>query len=349
MNISLAINLHVPLNSLISPLSHSPKALLQSRLCLFFGFYINNLYKLPEQQEFFKLYLSFLVKCAGITEEDAQAVSEQANHALNFLFDPLKGVNPRLVPFIGDIFEKFALYISKAESEQFFETLLSLTRTYQDFVRSNQQPLIEIIKLLVERAQMEYEEYREDIPIEAKTHYLNILSKVINTIRNIVERPEYVAEYQEQIEQILMPLFAHLETEPEVPFEEDVWAYMAAVIRMKKEVTPLFWTLFKLFPRMLEKSQGVIGEMFQPLNQLIVHGKATLNDDQEAIVILIDMLINCLNPGSKKANQKDVSEATLLLQLCMQYLKIPHEQWEKILLACLAKIKTIRRGFLLAR
>jgi len=326
-----------------------PSPLLQSRLCLFFGFYINHLYKLPEQQEFFKLYLSFLVKCAGITDEDSMIVTEQANHALSFLFDPLKGMNERLVPFIPDIFEKFAVYIKDARSSQFFETLFSLTRTYPEFVKANPQALIEIIRLLVERTVAEYEEYKSHKDPEDKSVCKHNLNNMVNTIRNIAEKPEYINEYQEAIEELMKPLFAYIENDSNVPFEEDMLAYAASVISKKKQVTNLFWNLFKLFPRMLEKSQGVIGELFFAFNQLIIHGKLTLNSDPEAIGVLIKMLIDCLNPTHIDANQKNISEAALLLQLCMQYLQIPNEIWEKIIVASLQKIKTIHKGFLLAR
>jgi len=300
----------------------------------------------PEFQEFYKLYLSFLIKCAGLLEEDVQAVAEQAHNSLCMIFDVKHGPSQRMIPFLGDIIDQFALYIKSVQIPQFFEMLFEFTRTYEKFIIENPEPFLNLIKLLVERGQEEYQTIKTGPQAEGNE---SILKVIWNTIRNIVEKPIFVENFQDTVEAILTPLVAHLETDDNLPFEDDILEYMVSVMKLRKEVTPLFWIIFKLFGKIFNKQGGMIWHLFQPLNQIIIHGKKTLNEDPDAINSLIKMLIEGLNPTSPKANAINVSEAATLLQLVIQYLVITNEQWEAIIQTTLEKVKNIQFDFLKAR
>jgi len=319
-------------------------AIIKARLCLFLGFYLKKLFMGPQMQENYQLYLSFLIKCSGLIDEDSQAIAEQAQNALCMLFDEKVGPSQRILPFLGEILEEFASYIKVVQIDQFFEMIYEFTKTYQAYILENPQVFLNLLKIIVERAEEEYQEFKKDSSDENQ-----ILTTLWNTIRNIAEKPIFVQNFQENIEEILTPLFQHLEDDNNLPYENDILEYMVAVIKIRKQVTPLFWIVFKLFPKIFEKQKGMIWHLFEPLNQIIIHGKNVLNEDPETIKDLIKMLITGLNPTNIKANSANVSEAALLLQLAIQYLAISEELWQEIIIASLNKVKVAELSFLKAR
>ncbi len=319
-------------------------ALVKSRMCLFLGFYLRYLFQGEDDLQIYQLYISFLVKCAGYTDPEVQAVAEQACHALCRVFDSSKEPNSRLIPYIKDILNHLATYISYVKSSQFFELVNEIVKSYDTQIVEGNDDIIKILQCLVERADVEYRITKVDESSSKDT-----FDKVWHVILGIIQMKDVILRYQTEVEQIIQVLFQHLETDPKLHFEDDILHYMALAIKTRKEVTPLFWTFYKLFPQIFEKNEGMLWHLFSPLNQIIIHGKETFDQNPQMTETLLEMLVQGLNPVSNKANAANVSEAAVLLQLSIQYLNISEQNLQIILQKSLEKLNQTPKGFNRAR
>jgi len=318
--------------------------LIKSRICLFLGSYLHHLFKEKEDLQIYQLYITFLVKCAGYADQELQAVAEQASHALCRVFDSSKEPNTRLKPYINDILNHLAAYIKFIKGTQFFELLNEIVKSYEYEIVEGNQDIVQLLHFLVERADVEYRIIKADESANKHT-----FDKVWHVILNIIQIKDVILRYQTEVEQCIQTLFTHLETDSESHFEDDILHYMALVIKTRREVTPLFWTFFNLFPKIFEKNQGMLWHLFSPLNQLIIHGKQAFDQNQNMTEVLLEMLIKGLNPTSPKSNSANVSEAAVLLQLSIQYLTISEFSLNAILKNCLLKLQEIDKSYLKAR
>jgi len=323
---------------------NSHPALVKSRMCLFLGSYLRYLFRGGDDLQIYQLYISFLVKCAGYTDPEVQAVAEQASHALCRIFDSHKEPNTRLAPYIKDLLNHLATYISYVKSSQFFELVNEIVKSFESEIVEGNDDILKILQCLVERADVEYRITKVDESSSKDT-----FDKVWHVILNIIQMKDVILRYQPDVEQIIQVLFQHLENDPKLHFEDDILHYMAFAIKTRRQVTPLFWTFYKLFPQIFEKNGGMLWHLFSPLNQIIIHGKETFDQNSDMTDALLEMLVQGLNPTSNKANAANVSEAAVLLQLSIQYLIISEQNLQIILQNTLKKLHETPKGFLRAR
>jgi len=45
------------------------------------------------------------------------------------------------------------------------------------------------------------------------------------------------------------------------------------MVRRRKEVSSLMWEIFDVFPKLLTKSKGQLGDLLDTINSYMVHGK----------------------------------------------------------------------------
>jgi len=103
---------------------------------------------------------------------------------------------------------------------------------------------------------------------------------------------------------------------------------------------------------MFAECEFMLSNLFPALNQIIIHGDKTINSDPQSVQILIEMAVAALNPKCKQADDANVAEGGLLMQLILQYLDpISNEQMELMLTETYNKLVTVneKHEFLKAR
>lgn len=58
-----------------------------------------------------------------------------------------------------------------------------------------------------------------------------------------------------------------------------------AMIRKRKGVSPLMWEIFDVFPKLLTKSKGQLGDLLDTINSYMVHGKEMFAQRESSIRI----------------------------------------------------------------
>ena len=307
------------------------------------GFYASFLFKTENNQPLYAKHLEFIIQCAGCNDPQQQTVAEQANQTLLEMLTE-RGSVYRMIPFIAEILEKLTSYIKHSQSLAFFEVIHEIVKIYHRTLSKAPKVIGEVMLRLVERAKIEYDSQDKD-----NDGFTVLLSRIFSIICSIGESKDFLTAHQEDIETALLPLFSYLENDEEFPFVEYILHYMTSAIKITEKVSPTLWKIFSLFPKILEQERGLITSLFSTLNLLIVHGKNTIEENQEILHVLIDMGIKGLNPTHPDAGKAGPAMAALLFQVLIQYVGIPNEEWERMLGACVAKLEDKDKSFLKAR
>jgi len=320
--------------------------LIKSRMCLFLGLSAKSLFRNQDEdsKQLFTQYISFIINCAGNTEEDQHAVTEQANDSLLSILSARVSVY-RIAYLIPDILRKMITYLPTNASVTFFDVLHHAIKIYSPTIIKHEGLILEILEPLVLRAKAEFENVKREKGLPKL-----VLTKIWNTIQSIGEQGEYILQYQDQIERILIPLFQYVEDDSDDgPFDQDILNYVASTIKLTKRVSPITWDLFQVFPKIFNRFKGLITPLFNALTRIIVFGREDIEKNPENIVKLVKLGIDALNSTHPDANKAGPAMAALYFQVLIQYVGIPDEWWEKMLVACLGKFIEDKKGFLKVR
>ena len=319
--------------------------LIKSRVCLMFPYYAGNVFG-EERAEIYKDYLKFILQCLTLEGEENAALAEQASNALYTMFERQKTA-ASLTPYVSDIIKALATMLEGTEKLKIFDTVYEIVTDYEFQMLEDPSAFLEMLKALVERGHKEFQILQKDPDRRKLT-----LNKIWNIIRGIADKEEYILTLQEDIEAIIDPLLSHFEQSREIGFDEDILNYIASATACKGAVSQATWKVFSSFPKVFAEYGFMLATLFPALNQIIVHGDKTINSDPQSIQILIEMGVAALNPKCKQADDANVAEGALLLQLILQYLDpITSEQMELMLTSTYEKLvsKTDSHDYLKAR
>jgi len=310
-------------------------ALIKSRVCLFLGYYFEIIFQRKNQKEFVELQLEFLVNCLSLQAPEVRAISEQAVDALSTIFQQNDQRN-QIGPFLPKLIERLASYIECTNNQAYFDVIEEIFTTFRKRLLTNPVFLQQILEQLVNRSKIECELIAKD---KSRGHI--ILNRIWAIIVDIGEEPSFIPRFQHDIEKIMEPLYKFIDIEGGAPFEEDLLKYITAVTKISKEVSPFCWSVLQVFPNIFMSSGQIFGSLFKPLNQLIIYGRARFEGEggNNLVKILLEMGCQGLNPTHKNANDADVCDAALILQLILQYLGgiLPGE-WENMIQSVLEKL-----------
>ncbi len=250
-----------------------------------------------------------------------------------------------LSPIIIDIIQALSEYVLTSTTLKLFDTLYEIVTSFHFRLEKSPNILLNLLEVLVKRGMQEYEKIKANI--DSKKILLN---KIWNIIRGMGEQACYVKKYQDEIEKRLEPMFQCLETNEELEFDEDILNYATSATQLTKKVSPAIWRIFNNFPKIIKRYQGMLGHLFPAINQIILHGHQEINQNPETIKILVEMALFSLGPTNKSADEANISEGALFLQLILQYLDpILPEILEVILKEVLTKLREIKVEFLRPR
>jgi len=310
--------------------------LIKARVCLMLPYYAGFVFQGEANEEVYKEYIKFVLQCLMSEGEGAVVLSEQGSASLYAMFESVKTA-ASLTAYTADILMTLTMLVENTKNFKVFDVLYEIVTEFEMQMMEEPQAFLDMIKALVERGHREFQILQSNT--EATKLYLN---KIWNIIRGIAGRDEYVITLQEDIEEIIEPLFAYFEQSKTIGFDEDILNYIASATACKEEVSPATWKVFASFPKMFEQYEQMLAHLFPPLNKIIVYGSKTINSDPGSIQTLIEMGVQALNPKCKQADEANVTEGALLLHLILQYLDpITEAQFEMILTASFERLSKV--------
>ena len=100
-----------------------------------------------------------------------------------------------------------------------------------------------------------------------------MLDKCFSILRICVDNSTYMQQMQDQFEESLKPIFRYISEPHKISFEDDILLILRTIIKKRKLVTPIMWEIFDLFPNVLQKSKGALGDLLDAINSYMQYGK----------------------------------------------------------------------------
>jgi hypothetical protein len=261
--------------------------LIKNRLCLFFGLYLDQIYKTAYTDNIAKV-IEFLFQ--QLFSKEANGVSFQAANALNSLISH-KGYSLVIADVIKKMIITLINTIKEIEVHLFFEVLLDIV-IYLDI----EDHVLFVFREVTQRILKEVKSVQPDIKSDSEYNiYINKCFKVLMAIvekysfSNIRDKFDPDSDVQvvietntfelNELEKILQPLVLYLKNPIKIYFDDELIVLITKVLRNSKEVTEFMKEVFFYIPKLMNKHEGIDKELFELIYAYIEYGSEFFTDD----------------------------------------------------------------------
>lgn len=178
---------------------------------------------------------------------------------------------------------------------------------------NKEQLLFDIVKVLVIRIQKEV-----DQPTDVSKKNV-ILFKCWNTIRAICENSIFIPRFLNQIDELLLPLMAMIDSQTLLEFEEDIIEVLISTVTLSRTLAKNISKVVYLFPNIAKKFQDKAAQLYVAYNVLLNFGKQVFNDPQ-LINDMVDIAINAMSKqeeGVREYEDVFMTEGVMILHLAI--------------------------------
>lgn len=102
-----------------------------------------------------------------------------------------------------------------------------------------------------------------------------MINKCWNVIKGICSNKNFLQQLP-AFEQELLSLYDLMQDPSKICFDDEIVQCMDSFIRKQQQVSPVQWTLFTTFPKVLTKNKDSFGNLLNTLNLFLKYGKQRL-------------------------------------------------------------------------
>ena len=117
-----------------------------------------------------------------------------------------------------------------------------------------------------------------------------MLDKCFSILRICVDNSTYMQQMQEQFEESLKPIFRYISEPHKISFEDEILLILRTIIKKRKLVTPIMWEIFDLFPNVLQKSKGALGDLLDAINSYMQYGKEVFIQRESSVRVFAQIV-----------------------------------------------------------
>lgn len=324
------------------PILDRNSLLLNCRLTIMLGYYIDILYK-NDESVFFQVINMFINSLTS--GEDALALAHQSADTLNTIIND-NDIIPRVRPMINELLKDVAGCIMSVRIPDFFDFLSEIFKFYKDDI--NEESLILTIKCLVQRIEKDVTdakgEARAENPFqveqvqreksESSTFTTSMsVQKCWSIIISILETDTYIEKYLPQMEEELKYLFGLLCDPSRIEFDDEIVKAMKIIITKSGRISETMRILFPYLKKSHEKHKFIYSELFDVI-------KAYCKVDKDFIFSTPDHLQNIFGYGVQTLFNGDhtANGAVYLIQLFLLLKSDNHHLTEAIIPEVLSRV-----------
>ena len=324
------------------PILDRNSLLLNCRLTIMLGYYIDILYK-NDESVFFQVINMFINSLTS--GEDALALAHQSADTLNTIIND-NDIIPRVRPMINELLKDVAGCIMSVRIPDFFDFLSEIFKFYKDDI--NEESLILTIKCLVQRIEKDVTdakgEARAENPFQAEqvqreksesSTFTTSMSvqKCWSIIISILETDTYIEKYLPQMEEELKYLFGLLCDPSRIEFDDEIVKAMKIIITKSGRISETMRILFPYLKKSHEKHKFIYSELFDVI-------KAYCKVDKDFIFSTPDHLQNIFGYGVQTLFNGDhtANGAVYLIQLFLLLKSDNHHLTEAIIPEVLSRV-----------
>ncbi|CAD8182699.1 unnamed protein product [Paramecium octaurelia] len=290
--------------------TNTTEQIIKVRFALFFGYYLDNLFKVETQ---FQLMLNYIQLLISYAKPQEPVVLYQSIDALKDVFedDELKHKTGSLV---ANVFPALISGLAFSTYERHFEMIGNLLKKFPLIFVQNENYIISLVQILVQRIIQE----------EALIKTTNDSNRYIHFTRcwNVIRQLPTINEFSSlllKIEQAMQPIYQSLViNESRMNFDEELVLFISSVIQKLQQVSPFQREILPCFSNIITKQSGRLGYLYETLNMYMYYGRNYFLQEQ-AQHIYFNLSLQTLMQ-EEAFEDIDLAEGALLIQLGIQVL-----------------------------
>ena len=278
------------------PIMERESLLLNWRLTILLGYYIDILYK--NNENIFYEVISLLINSLNWDKAN-MALAFQSADTLNTIIND-NDIIPRVSPYINEILERLYEHIMVVWIPDFFDFLSEIFKYYSWHI--NQKTLINWVKWIVQRIEIDVQASngspKEKNPFkqtESKGSSENglakssiVISKCWSIVFTILETPEFVNDHLLEIEEELKYLFGLLSDPFRIEFDDDILKAMRIIINNSNRLSKTMEILLPYLSNSFNKHKFVFSELYELIRAYIKVSKNVILSSQEHVSNIFD-------------------------------------------------------------
>lgn len=264
------------IDTITQPLLSRDSELLECRLSLFLGYYIDILYK--EDQSTFLGVLKLLVESLM---SNKKALANQSSDTLQTIISD-KDLIPRIIPHISDLLGFTMACMEKVNIPDFFTFVHEIIDFYQEHLSFEQ--MIGLLTSMVNRLTTEV---NDAISNGFKTTVA--ISKIwdliedFTSLRIMEKEPENKNQYLDAIEKTLLPAFGFITQATKIDFDDQILKTMGVFMESRGSVSGPMAEMFPMIGNSFEKHSMIFKELFNVIKSYCKQGRGMIENNPEAL------------------------------------------------------------------
>jgi len=273
------------------PLMERNSLLLNCRLTIMLGYYIDILYK--ENEVVFLDTLKMFIGSLRAGPE-TYALAYQSSDTLNTIIND-NDIIPRIKPVINEIFQEASDCILTVKIPDFFDFVSEIFRFYKDEIQEVQ--FVRCLKALVQRIEIDIQETKGDAkeknpfqnePVNKRSDDMAsttsmAIQKCWTIIITVLENETYIEKFLPVIESELKYLFGMLCDANRIEFDDDIVKSMKILITKSNGVSDIMKALFPFLKNTFEKHKFMYSELFELIKAYCKYDKQFLYNDPKNV------------------------------------------------------------------
>jgi hypothetical protein len=316
-------NLKTLFTNYSSKLYSTSSVIIQDRLCLFLGNYLDELYKITDDDA--HEHVSNAVKFLFIQLlqfKNNPGLSYQAAHALSQLIYN-KTYNSVFSDILNQIMPKLIENIREIEVTLFFNVLTDIA-IYMDI----ENHLNSLCKEVVQRILFEIKSSSNKTQ-SGKDKYNIYINKCFNLLTTILERNNVFNQISgstgvenalilEDFEKIIEPIVHYLKNPQKIEFEAEIITLLTTIILDIKKVNDLSKAVYPYLKRYVEKHTGLTPELFEFMNLMIIYDDGFLFNEDNMETFVNMLLISYEDDEAEEMAENSSYYSSCLMQVLLQ-------------------------------
>jgi hypothetical protein len=257
--------------------------IIKDRLAIFIGNFLDSFYEVKDIK--FTYCLEFLFQNLLLGSQ-YEFITHECAAALNDILS-VKKISEALKEPISKHLNSLKDGIKDASFSLYFDVIheIILNIDVDEFVVPLVKALVD--KILQEVVPQTRIKFKVSNPKHNNNKYNLIINKSFNIIRCITDKEIYVVKYILYLEEILKPLLEYMKNPQRIDFDEDIVLIITSFIKYSKTIPASALIVLPYLQLYLKKSKGLSLDLYELINQYIVHGNGIIDVNEEYSKVLM--------------------------------------------------------------
>jgi len=260
----------------------------KSRLCSFFGFFLDELFNenhdlINKSIEFLFLNLFKYNQFQGLSYQVFNNLTKAAD-AINDLIsiNQYKGNFQEIVKIY---FEQIVDNITEIEIPFYFDLIQEILEC---FLGDNH---INVLKICEKCRNRILNEIKRPSKIVSESDSNTFISKCFNIIKLLTEKDNKISDKIDKIEEILEPIFEYMKNPTKIDFEEEIMFIISSIVKISKSVTPSAQRVYVYLDKYFNQNNIISDELYEFLSYIILYGTDFLLKDPSHLNFVMIVII----------------------------------------------------------